>query len=214
MISEDDLEALGREESYRCEDCGKSFSSAAQLRGHHMSHAPKRTRAARTRTKARPSAAAPRRTNAEIELRQVEDKLVENLALVGMGLGFALPHTGITVSTRSGPIAHVLIEQARKDERVLRAIMRFNGLFGGGGAAMIGVSLLTAVALDVGVIGPDFGASLPLPDGRVLSLGPRLIIGDVIEAVEGMREPASAAPAPAPAPSAGPTEVAGGMDAT
>lgn len=226
------------EELYSCPDCDRQgFRSMHGLNTHRkLTHGtgPLVDGAERSRTTTTARSSTPA---TDAALREHGDRLATNLAFVGMLVGTVMPHTGTTIITRVGDrpavdpatgkpvvidgkqhmkrgIVSVVMDAARRDERILTAVRRFNALFELEDAVELGLSLAAAVAADVGVdphIGFDGG---PLGEVRPIEQ----LIGDVVEAVEETRaayaEMTRQEQPPAEVTPNGALHVPGGVEAT
>lgn len=182
-----------------CPECGDRFGTPRGLGRHRSlkhgvpgqkaSRAQAQQRTARTDEGARPS----------VNLAAENDRLVESLSLAGIYLSVVLPHTGVTLISRTPDrqvvmaegaepirkrgIASVVMEYAAQDPRVLRAVVRFNNLMHAGDALELAMSLAAAVAVDVHAVPAHL--EIPMPGMPGMSVRPvEALIGDVIEKVE------------------------------
>lgn len=151
-----------------------------------------------------------------VDLRVVEDELVQSLATIGMFATPFLPHTGLVIMSRAGGqtkqtaklvpgengqppklkmveeqkpgFASVIMKYAEKDKRILRAVIRFNTLMTSGDAMELGLQLAAAIAVDVHAVPVDI--TIPLPNG----MGFQPIMGfipDVVEEVAARQQAAA-----------------------
>lgn len=145
------------------------------------------------------------------EWNELRDGLVSDFVMIGSLISMLLPHTGITLVSRSvdhemlvnGPdgrplrdkgkqvtvqrrgIATILIGYARRDERIARGVLAFHRLCSAQDELQIAAELGAAVAVDTGRVDPHKGVQVP---GTPIRLSPELLIPDVIAQVDAMRE--------------------------
>ncbi len=104
----------------------------------------------------------------EREQESIEAMLTVMFVMSGTPLSFILPVTGTTMQMRAEQGAHALIEAGKANPRIAAIILTL--VKGGhyGPLVMFGMTMLTAVAVDVGVVPP-------------LSAPAQMMIKDVIE---------------------------------
>jgi len=151
----------------------------------------------------RQGAAASSRPDPELIAEEVIGDAVANvITLAGFVMPFA-PYTAVTlagvpgeeagtwvVRSRAEMAGAVLLEHAKRNNRVLAAVHRFNLLFKNVELAEVVGSVVASVAVDAHVIPPD--ATMALPGGMKLPiLAPA--IGDTIAYIAGQEEAAHAA---------------------
>lgn len=174
-VREAAAEVLSEPDSFVCESCLQEFPTRRALAAHLRVH-----KGDAQKTRSAKSAAPPR--VADQALAQVGQKFQENVEMVGWMGAALLPHTGLTVKNRAAIIAEVALEQARRDERVLRLMIRFNTFMSGGKAGEVVASVGLAASIDLGMV--DAHAEYRL-GGMVLT--PSMLIGDVIEEIDQAR---------------------------
>jgi hypothetical protein len=104
----------------------------------------------------------------EREQESIEAMLTVMFVMSGTPLSFILPVTGTTMQMRAEQGAHALIEAGKANPRIAAIILTM--VKGGhyGPLVMFGMTMLTAVAVDVGVVPPT-------------SMPAQMMIKDVIE---------------------------------
>lgn len=195
--------------------CGQTFGSQQALRMHQRVHRREQNGTAprgrdRVNPEGRPS----------ISLKEERDRLVESITIVsGLILPF-LPHTALTLISRSVDrqvtipvpegieppepirkkgISTVVMEYAARDPRILRGVVMFNNFAHGSEPLELGLQVAAAAAVDFHVVDPHIKVRMPgSPEPVAIIEG---MIGDVIEQVE-----MSFAGAPEQAPYPGPEE--------
>lgn len=197
-----------------CPDCGAEFGSRIALGMHRRREHGVEGQAAAARRKAagkgRERISRPTSTK-QISLKGVEDKFVSNVAFVGNLVTIFAAHTGITMVSRAPRTGAVIMGYAAKDERILKAVMRFNAVFEGGEAAELLLQHGAAVAVDLHVVDPHLQLQLPFMPVPMEPVA--MLIGDVVEQVDQIKAEAEAAyAAQAPAPNG--EVVEGGVTAT
>jgi hypothetical protein len=185
---------LGESEStFPCDECDFVASSRRGLAQHKRSHA------APQRASREPARVAP----SDLLVEEVVGKTVANLQVVGGYLSIVLPHTGLAIAGVPGerpgdpPIVQsravlagtVLGQWARRDDRVLQALARFNRLFETSEVVELAVGLSAAVAVDVGAVPADLAVEVgPFVGDRAIQ-PVRAVIGDVVDYVRTLQPP-------------------------
>lgn len=192
-LTEEEAAALGLStDAFACDECEERFPSKASLAQHKRKHGPARTRAKPAATPA----------PGDLVAEAVIGKAVANLQVIGGYLSIVLPHTGLAIAgvpgeqpddppvvqSRAVLAGRVLEQWARRDERVLRALDRFNALFETSEAIELGASLGAAVAVDVGVVDPQLSIEVGPFQGERAIQPVRAVIGDVVDYVGAIRE--------------------------
>lgn len=154
-----------------------------------------------------------------VDLAEEQDRLVTSLATMGMFVSAVLPHTGITLVSRAADrdlelpipgaapqkvhkkgISTVVMEYARRDVRVLQAVVRFNQLMHAGDAVELLMSVAAAVAVDTHLVDPHLHIPMPGAPPGVEIRPVEALIGDVVQQVEmqfgSTPEPEGQAPEP------------------
>jgi len=142
-------------------------------------------------------------TDAELIAEDVVGDAVANVITLSGFLMPVAPYTAVTIAgvpdpenegamlvqSRAEMAGRVLLEHAKRNPRVLRAIARFNQLFQSVELVEIVGSVVAAGAVDAHVIEPD--ATIALPGGAQMSiLAP--VLGDTIAYIAGQEEMALA----------------------
>ncbi|HYR17898.1 MAG TPA: C2H2-type zinc finger protein [Myxococcales bacterium] len=211
------------EPEFVCADCGTPFRTKAGLAQHR-----RHTHAASART-------APPTQPADALVAEVIGKTVANLQVMGGYLAVVLPHTGVAlmgvphpestearplpdvVQSRAAMAGNVLAKLARRDERVLAALNRFNQLFETSEVVELAAGLGAAVAVDVGAVPADLAIEVGPFTGTGAIQPVRAIIGDVVDYVAAARAQAEAQQpprAPDGVAADGATVVSGGVEDT
>jgi hypothetical protein len=146
--------------------------------------------------------ARPARPSPDDVADEVVGEAVANVKVLAGYLAPFAPHVGAAVAGVRGPdgstivesraeiAGAILLEQARQDARVLRALARFNRLFGSVQLVDVLVGVGAAVAVDAQLV--DAHATIKLPGGAEAPIL-HAVIGDVIQFVDSTR-PAAAEP--------------------
>lgn len=149
--------------------------------------------------KAEPRSRNGRAVDVDLIAEEVVGEAVANVtALAGFLMPIA-PYTAVTlagvphptesdawiVAPRAQMAGRVLLEHAKRDARVLRAIDRFNRMFQSVEALEVAASLVASVAVDAHVV--DAHAAIALPGGaQAALLAP--VIGDTIAYIDAENE--------------------------
>jgi hypothetical protein len=138
---------------------------------------------------------------ATVDLADEEERLGESIATMGMYFLPLMPHTGLVMISRAGDrelnipgqpkpikkrgLASVVMDYAKRDKRVLRAVVRFNNFMHAGDAAELALSIGAAVAVDIGRVDPHIAIPMPgAPEGVPPMKPIEMLIGDVVAQVE------------------------------
>lgn len=225
-LTEEDLAQLGVSTTeFACPDCDFVATSKAGLAQHARKHrAPKREPVREAVVAA-----------SDLVVEAVVGKTVANLQVIGGYVSIIFPHTGLAIAGVPGeresdpPIVQsraiiagrVLAKWAQRDERVLKALDRFNALFETSEAVELAAGIGAAVAVDVGLVDPHLAVEVgPFTGDRAIQ-PVRAVIGDVVDYVDGLRQEAERQQAAAqqrPSPDGiapdGAEIVSGGMEDT
>lgn len=178
-----------------CPDCGAGpFKNRLGLAQHRRWH------------KAPDARPGPTPAPSEVVVAEVIGKTVANLQVIGGYVSIVLPHTGLTlagvpgeregdppiVQSRAIIAGRVLEKWAMRDERVLKALDRFNALFETSEVVELAAGLAAAVAVDVGAVPADLAIEIGPFVGAQAIQPVRAVIGDVIGYVELVRQEQSA----------------------
>jgi hypothetical protein len=185
---------LGDEPALPCPDCDRTFPTRMSLAQHRRSH---RAPEAKPGPSVMPS---------DLVVAEVIGKTVANLQVMGGYLSIVLPHVGVAISGVPGEkpedppvvrsraiMAGRLLEQwAKRDERVLKALDRFNALFETSEVVELAAGLGAAVAVDLGAVPADLAIEIGPFVGEQAIMPVRAVIGDVLAYVELVRQEQSA----------------------
>lgn len=201
--AEDLEQERGEELGVACPECGKYVSSRglglhrARAHGYRAGDddgSPRRRGRQTMRTDKQPP----------VDLAEEQDRLVTSLATMGMFVSAVLPHTGITLVSRAADrvlelpipgaaepqkvrkkgISTVVMEYAKRDARVLQAVVRFNALMHAGDAVELAMSVAAAVAVDTRLVDPHLHIPMPGAPPGVEIRPVEALIGDVVQQVE------------------------------
>lgn len=205
-VTPEDLAAvgLGTQDSFPCPKCGKVYDDERNMR-RHAALAHKSGASSATASRERPKTSTGKVVASEARAREEVDKAVGTMIGLGSIMAGAgiLPYTGLTIAgvqdksgawvvrSRAVIAGGVLFEHAKRDARVLEAVIRFNRIFEGSALVDVAGSLVAAVAVDAGTP-PELEVGL----GRFQFQPIRSAIGDVVDFVKENSEPPPETPEP------------------
>lgn len=201
LIAEAEPEAPDTEtvsEGFACpeEGCGKVLPTARGLNLHML-----RKHGVRTESEGSKKPPKPRKQALGAkDLDELNDRLHGHLTIIGTIVSAVLPHTGLTIVSRTPDrssviesadgvervirrkgIVSLLMGYAQKDERILKGLLAFDRIMTSGDEVAIVGGLASAIAVDTGRVDPHAGIGIP---GTPMRLAPDMFIGDVIESYE------------------------------
>lgn len=200
-------EVLGGAGGAVCPDCGREFTgpngerNLAMHRTNKGPHGEKAPAGAAARSRTRPPASPPKGPKQTATDAAIDAVVSESVGYVIFGAGllsYALPYTGVAIAGVANPdqpdpnkpdawivtpraltAGRILAGHAKRDARILEMLERFNAFCRGSEGATLAAQIGATLALDFQMIQPDQEVQL-----GPLKLGPKLLVGDVIEEVE------------------------------
>jgi hypothetical protein len=208
-VADPELEELAAAvlgEKYSCDQCDAAFPSKASL-GQHKRNAHPRAGRAPKELRIAPAAA-------DLVVDEVVGKAVANLQVLGGFMAMVLPHTGLAIAgvphpdsvpnpdtgrarnpdappivqSRAIMAGHVLEQWAKRDERVLKAMARFNALFETSEVVEVAAGVGAALAVDLGIVDAHMSVEVGPFTGDAAIRPVQAVIGDVIAYVDAARE--------------------------
>lgn len=184
-------------EGFQCPDCDRVLPTARGLNLHMLRKHGIRSEASTADSKSKPKPKS--KSFGDKDFDELADRYHAHLTVIGTIVAAVMPHTGTTIVTRTPDqqrvitsadgvehiirqrgIVSVLMNAARKDERILKGLITLDKFMSSGDEIQLVGSLASAVAVDTGRIDPYEGIGVP---GTPIRIAPYNFIPDVIDAL-------------------------------